>query len=108
MIIIKTRKEVNGYGELGRRIIELDALLASKLPEMYLKETNSFCKLGDWNFYLDSHSTSPLLEIGAFYLESEFQAIKVFIERAGNILMEVNKKLEALRSAWNGDETFEI
>ena len=108
MIIIKTRKEVNGNGTLGRRILELKALPSENLPSMYLKEKGSFYLAPSGESFYSAESGGSIISKGGFYLESDFQEKKAFIERAGNILMEVNKKLEALRSAWNGEETFEI
>ena len=112
MIRIKTKKEVNSNGELGRRILEVDLLGKEKLPKKYLNGECIYRSSLSENsiYYIDKYGrrvgwTIPVTE---WKSEADFQRALSIIRECGDRLHKINKELAVLRETWNGEETFTI
>lgn len=110
-IFIKTKKEVNSYGQEGRTIVKLRGLPSKKLPDMYKNATGSIKYVkepnGDSAFYRCTPFRLVLKE-GEFYVEEDFQVSLEIIKNAGNLLADINKELKKKREQWQGEEEFVI
>ena len=114
-IVIKTRKEVDGFGNKVRCVLGFKALKKSELPEAYLKieprvfvYNSLFTDHKDVLSVIDDHKKSVEISVGKKIKEEQFQEILRSIHAAGENLMRVNKELKAKREKWNGEETFLI
>jgi hypothetical protein len=108
MIKIKTEKEVNSAGVLGRRIVEIKALQYNDLPDLYRKDTAGFHLSTLNNLLLMNVNYSAILREGEFVPEDKYQVKLAAIKIAGEFLHKTNQRLKVLRESWNGEETFEI
>ena len=103
-IKIETRKEVNGNGLAGRRILSVEALGWDALPSLYLDQKQACWKSGSELRGKEGMFLWP----DRFLAETDFQEILERVKVAGNLLRDVNTKLTSLREEWNGEETFVI
>ena len=108
-IKIKTKKVVLGTGQAGREILAIKMLSRKKLPEGYLEQKDAmYLYDGDCIKQRIHGYSTAFMRIGDHIAEKDFQKKLENIKVAGEMLSEFNKKMEELRSEWNGEEIFVI
>lgn len=108
-IRIEAQKVIMNSGDFGYKITNVKALERKKLPWMYLKEEPNvyFKKNGAFPKYLVLCNGMEIV-VGFTYTKHEFEKRIEYCRKAGNRLMEINKKIKELEKQWNGKETIII
>lgn len=109
-IKIRTKKEVDGYGHRCRRILNIDCIPFSDLPEEYTHGIPAIClsKEDEDIALIDCNTFKPIFEKGQLVTEEYYQEWIEFIRQAGYRLAEINKKHEEVKKEWYGVETVKI
>lgn len=100
-------------GEKYRKILGFEGVLEkNKLPKEYTQGyprvvLESFC--GEkYLSVVDEKGRRTVMYSDHYYEENEFQEMITAIEKAGERLYEINKKVKELEEVWRGEETFII
>ena len=114
MIKIEVEKIVSDNGELGFKILKIEALTKSELPDLYLGKNKPYCYLApesgahydELHIFKKRYSQFGYLVTHKFYTVKEFNERFDIIKQAGENLKKCNDKLKLLRNQWNGFDLF--
>lgn len=100
-------------GEKYRKILGFEGVLKeAKLPKEYTISyprvvLETFCG-EEYLAIVDEKGRRTVMYSDHHYKEDEFQEMLTAIEKAGERLYEINKKVRELEEVWRGEETFII
>ena len=100
-------------GEKYRKILGFEGVLKeAELPKEYTISyprvvLESFCG-EEYLAIVDEKGRRCVMYSDHYYKEDEFQEMLTAIEKAGERLYEINKKVKELEEVWKGEETFII